>query len=85
MRSCSVRLPGCRNEGVVFAHAPSWASGTGIKSPDFWGAYACARCHDELDGRRPSRLTRTEKEAVWFRAVFETQYALFNDDLLVMT
>ena len=84
LRTCTVRLPDCGAKGCVFAHAPSWASGTALKSPDWWGAYACASCHDILDGRKPSRLTRTEKKAVWFRAIFETQAIMFDEGLLII-
>jgi hypothetical protein len=81
MRACTVRLPGCRNDRatVVFAHAPSIEKGLGRKSPDWWGAFACSTCHDQLDGR--SRLM-DDPEPVWLRAIFETQNILFREGYL---
>jgi hypothetical protein len=52
---CTVRLPGVCNfnpETSVLAHGRlSGISGTGLKSPDWYGAIACSACHDEIDGR----------------------------------
>jgi hypothetical protein len=79
MRSCTMRLFGCRNarETTVFAHAPSIYKGTGIKSPDFWGAYSCFYCHSILDGNETA-----EHDSDWLRAIFETQQILFDKGLL---
>ena len=75
MRPCAVRLLGCRNEveTVVFAHAPCVDKGMGIKSPDFWGAFACHHCHDMLDGRQRGYLTKAEMDGLWMRGIYETQ------------
>ena len=47
---CQIRFPGICNhdpETTVFAHYRlAGYCGTGIKPPDFMGAYACSRCHD---------------------------------------
>lgn len=79
MRSCTVRLCGCPNarETTVFAHAPSIYKGTGIKSPDWWGAYADFHCHQILDGDETG-----EHDSDWLRAIFETQQILHKEDLL---
>ena len=85
MRSCAVRLQGCQLKGTCLAHAPSVESGRGYKSPDWWAAYACAHCHDVLDGRKPSGMTREEKAEAWFSAVFETQFILHEEGYLKET
>ena len=52
---CQIRFPGICNhdpETTVFAHYRlAGYCGTGIKPPDFMGAYACSACHDEADRR----------------------------------
>lgn len=79
MRSCTVRLCGCTNqrETTVFAHAPSRYKGTGIKSPDWWGAYACHHCHTILDGEETA-----EHDSDWLRGIFETQEILHKEGYL---
>ncbi len=52
---CMVRLPSCDggSETTVLAHYRMLPfNGVGIKPPDWLGAWACARCHDAIDGRR---------------------------------
>lgn len=51
---CLVRLPGCDGGGetTVLAHIRrANVAGVGQKPPDLCGVYACARCHDLIDGR----------------------------------
>lgn len=81
LQSCTVRMFGCRNEieTTVFAHAPSAFKGTGIKSPDYWGAYCCSHCHQILDGNETAA-----HDSDWLRAIFETQEILHARGLLVM-
>ena len=70
---CQVRIPHICNfdpATVVWAHANGSAAGKGIgmKSIDELGAYACAACHDVIDGRRnaPEGWTREDvKLAFW--------------------
>ena len=53
-KPCMVRLPGCSHnaEETVLAHYPlAGYSGTGLKSPDILGAWACHHCHAVIDGR----------------------------------
>ncbi len=56
-KPCMVRLPGCTGGGdadgtVVLAHYRlAGYCGTGIKPPDEMAAWACAHCHDVVDGR----------------------------------
>jgi hypothetical protein len=56
-QQCLVRLPGHCNgnpETVVLAHLRvAGLGGTGMKPPDWAGAFACSGCHDAIDGRAP--------------------------------
>lgn len=54
---CTVRIVGACNsrpDTVVWSHVPSLVGdrGMGMKALDVCGAYACAACHDVVDGRR---------------------------------
>lgn len=60
-QECFVRIPGVCNfntETTVLAHQPG--GGMGLKSPDYTGSFCCSRCHDVLDGRVPTHLTKME-------------------------
>lgn len=53
---CAVRITGACNSDpatTVWAHLPGLDGdrGMGIKALDLCGAYACAACHDVVDGR----------------------------------
>lgn len=53
---CHVRLPGIcngRTDTTVWSHFPGLDAdrGMGLKALDLCGAYACAACHDAVDGR----------------------------------
>lgn len=55
---CLVRITGCcnhRTDTTVAAHWPGIAGGRGMgmKSIDLAIAFACAACHDAVDGRSP--------------------------------
>lgn len=87
MQPCTLRLPQCRNdlETTVFAHAPSTAKGMGIKSPDFWGAFACSHCHDIVDGRVFNPLVSYHMiDERWLRGIFETQSYLIDKGLITI-
>lgn len=63
-RPCTIRLPGICNrdpQTTVLAHYRlSGISGMGMKGPDILGAWACSKCHDAVDGRVRTDLTRPE-------------------------
>jgi hypothetical protein len=86
MQSCTLRLPDCRNDQqtVVFAHAPSPDNGMGLKaSQDFWGAFACAHCHDVVDGRTP--ILFDDHHLInrrWLAGIYETQKVLIEKGLI---
>ena len=54
--NCAVCLPGCQNsrETVVLAHLRMFhGGGVGLKPSDAEAVFACAYCHDRIDGRVP--------------------------------
>lgn len=51
---CTLMFPGCRNdhETVVLCHLRIFGGGgIGMKPSDAEAVFACAHCHDRLDGR----------------------------------
>ena len=83
---CLVRLPGVCNrnpETVVLAHyrLPGYC-GTGIKPPDFMGAYACSNCHDICDGRVKTDLDADEIQTAFAEGVMRTLVRLAEKGLI---
>ena len=80
---CSLRLDGCLagTETVVLAHLrlPGLA-GAGRKPSDYAAVYACAACHDAIDGRGPGYFTDRDL----LRALIETQTAMVDAGLLII-
>ncbi|EMJ9776434.1 DUF1364 domain-containing protein [Morganella morganii] len=82
-RECQIRIPGVCNgnsETVVLAHyRMPGLCGTGIKSPDIFGAWACSACHDEIDRR--TRLTDAEyAKQCHLEGVIRTQAQLLREN-----
>lgn len=69
---CSVRIVGVcngRTDTTVWSHFPGIDGdrGMGMKALDLCGAYACAACHDVVDGRAsvPQGATRQSVMLDW--------------------
>ena len=80
-----MRLPDCQNarETVVLAHLDCIDKGRGLKSPDWWAVYACAHCHDILDGRKKNpTVTPLMLEQRKLAALYETQKLMFEEGIL---
>lgn len=74
----------CGSVGTtVAAHSNSLAHGRGAyhKAPDYFVAYLCQRCHDEVDGRAGS-LTKTEKREKWLSAFVRTVAVWFEEGIV---
>lgn len=74
-QDCTLMLfPHCEmnTETVVLAHLPSSFKGIGLKSPDWWGVYACRSCHDVLDGRQKTEIEPKELAVLAQNALFRT-------------
>ncbi|MGL9724732.1 DUF1364 domain-containing protein [Sodalis sp. (in: enterobacteria)] len=82
-RECMVRLPGIcggDKETVVLAHyRMTGLCGTRMKPQDLFGAWACSRCHDEIDRR--TRLTDAEyARLAHLEGVIGTQAVLLKEE-----
>ena len=77
--NCTIRYPGCRNdrETVVLCHLNSKWKGTGNKSPDLFGVYACHYCHGHLDHEFVEDYDK-------LRALQETQMRLYKKGLIIV-
>lgn len=72
-------------ETTVLAHLPSLGKGMALKSPDHWGVYACAACHDVIDSRNPQAVRQLGWEEVtrcMWRGLFRTQERLIAKGLM---
>ena len=61
-KPCQIRLPGCNHDPAttVLAHYRlAGYTGMGMKADDFaFGAWACSACHDLVDGRSKTDMSR---------------------------
>ena len=74
----------CNSVGTtVAAHSNSLEHGRGFahKAPDYFVAYLCHRCHDEIDGRS-GQLTKEEKRARWLSAFIRTVALWFEEGVV---
>ena len=74
----------CNSYGTtVAAHSNSLAHGRGFahKAPDYFSAYVCQRCHDEIDGRAGG-LTKEEKRDKWLSAWVRTVSIWFEEGIV---
>ena len=85
-QQCQIRLAGICNhnpETVVLAHyRMAGTCGMGMKPSDIQAAYACSRCHDSVDGRLKTDLTRDELQTAFAEGVMRTQQILIKQGLL---
>jgi hypothetical protein len=78
-KPCQVRLPGCDGGGetTVLAHYRlAGYSGVGMKPNDFFGSWACASCHDLVDGRKKYDGDRSVLRLAHAEGCLRTQEAL---------
>ena len=81
-QDCTVRLPGICNfnpETTVFAHISGVRHGHGVGIKTSFGAFCCSSCHDHIDGRVKSPLSRTELKLAHFEGVIETLILIEKD------
>ena len=74
----------CGSVGTtVAAHSNSLSHGRGIghKSPDYFVAYVCQGCHDEIDGRAGA-LSKDEKRERWLSAFLRTVAVWFEEGVV---
>jgi hypothetical protein len=79
---CMVRVPGICNanpETTVLAHVRMIGlSGMGMKSPDWFGAWACSACHDYVDGRHSHRSSAVQRRLDLLEGMVRTQHELLK-------
>jgi hypothetical protein len=70
---------------TVAAHLNSVAhgKGMGIKTPDFFTAWLCNRCHDLIDGRVPG-LTPAQRYEQWLEAYLRTVEQWFRQGIVTV-
>lgn len=75
-KRCQMRLDGCldpRRDTTVLAHIRrANIAGIGQKPPDLCAVHACSNCHDRIDSRAPSGLTRLELDHAILFALLRT-------------
>jgi len=85
-RGCMVRLPGICNfnsETVVLAHFRlAGVSGTGLKSHDLIGSWACSACHDAVDRRTHLELDRDYVRLAHLEGMVRTLSQLAKEGLI---
>jgi hypothetical protein len=53
----------------------------GHKSPDYYVAYVCQKCHDEIDGKSGG-LSKEEKRDKWLSAFVRTVAVIFEEGIV---
>lgn len=83
---CQMRLSGICNgnqETTVFAHyRRGLMGGMGMKPEDLFGAYLCSNCHDVVDGRTKTEISRFTLDSEFMSAVLRTQKILLRKGLI---
>jgi hypothetical protein len=77
--NCTIRLPGHCNfnpETTVFCHINGIRFNHGVGYKTKFGAYGCSSCHDVVDGRAPTELSRDYVKLCHYEGVFETMLKL---------
>ena len=88
-QDCTLQIAGFRcapNDTVVLAHIPMIGNhGAGLKADDVCSCYACATCHDLLDGRLPGL---PKDSADWYfyalRGLARTLRAMYDAGILTI-
>jgi hypothetical protein len=87
-QDCTVNISGVCNyspETVVFAHYPSEGKGTGLKSSDVCGGFACHYCHMALDGQtKHANLDYGEREYYMRRSMVRTWHKLIDMGIITV-
>ena len=90
MEDCTIRLPGVCSfnpETTVFAHISGVRFGHGMAIKTKLGAYACSKCHDQIDSRikLPAGMLAHDVKIAHYEGVFETLLKLEIKGLIKLT
>ncbi len=86
-KMCTLQIhPYCNlnPETTVLAHIQSRSKGMAIKSPDYFAVYACSSCHDVIDGRMKTSLSKDELLRCQLRGLEKTWDQLITDGLILI-
>ncbi len=87
-KACSLRLHGCTGgllDGTtVLAHIRTTGTGVGRKPNDSMAVYACAHCHDVIDGRKSSGMMEKEVQGRIIAGLAETHAAMIDQGVLIL-
>lgn len=79
---CSLRIVPCAHTDTTIAAHIGRSRGMAFKCHDMFVVYACANCHDVIDGRVKHNFTREELDSDKLRALEETQLKLIAKGLI---
>ena len=88
-RNCTLNIVGVCNsnpETVVLCHLPD-ETGTGImagKSDDWIAVFGCSSCHDILDGRVYSNISKKDLDFYSHRALLRTWRIMIEEGLITI-
>jgi len=86
-KDCQLRIYGVCNYDsatTVLAHIRlGGVAGMGLKPPDMAAVLACSKCHDVIDGREKTDLTRTQLDSHILHAMVRTLKIIDGDYKLV--
>ena len=72
---CALQIfPYCNHnpETTVTCHINCEDKGWALKSPDWWSVYGCSDCHDIIDGRRKTDLSKAIINDCIMRGLYRT-------------
>lgn len=74
-KPCTVRSEWCNNDPAttVLAHIRRpWNAGVGMKPRDSHAVYACSACHDVIDRRTKTGITKGDLDTMQLDALLRT-------------
>lgn len=84
---CTLQIfPYCNQnpETTVACHINCGEKGIGTKSPDYFSVYGCSTCHDIIDGRRKTDLSKEELQRCTIAAIQRTMARRIDLGLMVI-
>lgn len=84
-QNCQIRLPFICNRDpatTVLAHYRLPGAGMGMKPHDLLGAHSCSACHDAVDGRLTTDLSREYLQLCHLEGMVRTIELLIKDGVV---
>ncbi len=86
-KQCTLQIfPYCNNntETTVLCHLNSSHKGMALKSPDYFAVYGCSACHDVIDGRAKTDLSKEEILKCQMRGLERTWKIMIDEGLVTI-